>query len=191
MTQRLINRLLVVLLTLPFLGACSKVEDQPLTTPPTIEDLVGTYEGLMTISSDRQTSVVAEVTREAIVFERFPAEYLAMSVFPDSEHAAIRESLKIEPLALRYKAGLWRSNIIMGIEPREFTFEITLGERLHTFTAKILSTGEAAYGGVTKLFTCYVVVQELLMDGEPARSFSPMAFVLEPTLRRVPQTPAA
>lgn len=185
------KRLLLALIALPLLWACSKVEDRPAGPVPTLDDIIGTYEGTMSMSLDRQTPVVVEVTKDAIVFERFPAEYLAMSVFPETEYKTIRESLKIAPLELRYKAGVWQSNIIMGIEPREFTFEVSLGEQHHKFTAKIINLGEAAYGGLSKLFTCYIEVRELLMDGVPARSFSPMTFVLKPTSRKAPTAPVS
>lgn len=191
MKQRLMQRLLLALVALPLLWACSKIEDRPVGPIPTLDDVVGLYEGAMSISLDRQTSVKAEVTKETIIFERFPAEYLAMSIFPESEHKAIASSLKIKPLVLRYKAGLWRNNIIMGIEPMEFTFDVTVGEQKHTFTAKMTVPGEAAYGGVTQLFTCYLEVRELLMDGQPARSFSRMTFVLKPTAKQAPKSLAS
>lgn len=187
MKQRLMQRFLLAFVALPLLWACAKIEDQPTGPIPTIDDVVGLYEGTMSISPNWETTVKAEVTKEAITFERFPAEYLAMSVFPESEHKAIASSLKIKPLVLRYTAWLLRNNIVMGLDPMEFTFDVTVGEQLHTFTARVTTSGEAAYGGNTQLFTCYLEVNELLMDGEPARSFNRMTFVLKPTAKQTPK----
>lgn len=161
--------------------SCSD-DDDPVTTDPTVEDVVGDYSGKMYVSAhttyaaaatEEGTDVDATVKNDTVYFKDFPVKDIVASIVPEEMVESIMEAIGKVEYGVGYKATMntEKDSIFMEFSPKPLELKFSMGEAEMSVKVDVSAAEKGSYSVEKKKMKFAITADEVTVNEEPLVDF--------------------